>query len=94
MSVSVCRNIMKDCINHDSYGEICIGCNACGRIDINTMWQSRYDMYVMQLKELVSKFGDDFFNSKLQQTNIAKDVIYYGEKIKECVEHIDWGDCE
>ena len=83
--------VMKDCINHYSYGEICVGCNACGRIDQNAMWKARYDMYVMQLKELVSKYGDAFFNSNLQQMNIAKDVIFYGEKIKECVEHLDFG---
>lgn len=90
MSVSVCKNIMKDCINHDSYGEICVGCNACGRFDKETMWKSRYDMYVMHLKELVQKYGDDFYNSNLQQENISSDVIYYGNKIKECVSHIDF----
>lgn len=83
--------VSKDCINHDSYGTICVGCNACGRFDKNTMWQARYDMYVRQLKELVSKYGDDYFNSNLQQENMASDVIYYGKKIKECVAHLEFG---
>lgn len=85
--------VLKDCINNDSYGEICVWCNACGRIDKSTMWQARYDMYVRHLKELVSKY-DDYFNSNLQQINIAADVIHLGEKIKECVEHIDFDSTE
>ena len=26
----------------------------------------------------------------LQQTNIAKDIAYYGEKLLECVKHLDF----
>ena len=33
--------VSKDCINHDSYGEICVHCNACGRFDEKTMWKAR-----------------------------------------------------
>ena len=86
-----CKAVSKDCVNKASYGEICVGCNACGRRDKNTMWQARYKMYVGELAELVDKFGDDFYKSNLQQMNIAQDVISLGEYIKECVEHIDFG---
>lgn len=83
--------ITKNCINPDSYGVICVHCNACGRIDKTTMWQSRYDFYYSRLKELLDKYDDDFYKSNLQQTNIALDVIHFGKKIKECVAHIDFG---
>ena len=23
--------VVEDCMNHNSYGEICVGCNCCGR---------------------------------------------------------------
>jgi hypothetical protein len=83
--------VMDNCINHDSYGEICVGCNACGRIDKNTMWQARYEMYVRHLKEEVEKYGDSFFHSNLQQMNISSNIIYLGEKIKACVPHLNFG---
>ena len=25
--------VTKDCVNPDSYGEICVKCNQCGRFD-------------------------------------------------------------
>lgn len=82
---------MENCINPDSYGMICVHCNACGRYDKDTMWKARYDMNIGHLAEEVSKFKDDGFQSNLQQMNLAKNIIHYGEKIKECVEHIDFG---
>lgn len=74
--------VSKDCINIDTYGEICVSCNACGRFNESSMWESRYKMYVGELAGLVDKFGDDFYKSNLQQMNIAKDVISLGEKSK------------
>lgn len=82
---------LKDCINHYSYGEICVGCNACGRLNKETMWQSRYEMYVRDLKEETEKIESESFKSNLQQMNIASDIVWLGEKIKECVQHIDFG---
>ena len=82
---------LKDCINHYSYGEICVGCNACGRINKETMWQSRYEMYVRELKEETEKFESKTFQSNLQQMNIASNIGFLGEKIKECIENIDFG---
>ena len=90
MSGILCESIMDKCINKDSYGMICVHCNACGRIDKNTMWEARYQMYIRQLAEEIEKINDDFFKSNLQQMNLAKNIIYHGEKIKECVEHIDF----
>ena len=87
----VCAGSMKDCINFASYGEICVHCNACGRYDKNTMWQARYRMYLGELGGLLDKVLDESYQSNLQQKNIALDVITFGERLKECVEHIDFG---
>jgi len=29
----VCRSVLADCVNPDSYGIICVGCNQCGRMN-------------------------------------------------------------
>ncbi len=29
----ICKGISENCINPDSYGYICVGCNQCGRFD-------------------------------------------------------------
>ena len=83
--------VSKDCINKDTYGEICVSCNACGRFNESTMWKSRYEIYIDELAEQVDKFRNDFYKSNLQQMNLAKNILSLGEKIKECIEHIDFG---
>lgn len=83
--------VSDDCINRDSYGMICVHCNACGRIDKNTMWEARYKMYYGFLEGEISKHNDDSYKSDLQQANIASNIIHLGQKIAECVEHINFG---
>jgi hypothetical protein len=80
----------KKCINPDSYGEICVKCNCCGRFGEENMWIRRYNMYWRQLTEEIEKHYDEFFMSNLQQKNIASNVKWYAEKILECVEHLDF----
>jgi hypothetical protein len=29
--IDVCCGVTAECVNPDSYGEICVGCNQCGR---------------------------------------------------------------
>lgn len=43
------------------------------------------------LEEEISEHSDDFYKSDLQQANIASNIIYFGQKIAECVEHINFG---
>lgn len=82
--------VSKDCVNPDSYGEICVKCNSCGRFNKDTMWESRYNLLWYRLAEELNKHGSEYFRSDLQQTNIAKNIIYFGEKILECVKHMDF----
>lgn len=80
----------KNCINTDSYGEICVKCNCCGRFGEENMWIRRYNMFWRQLTEEIEKHYDEFFMSNLKQKNIASNVKWYAEKILECVEHLDF----
>lgn len=82
--------VSKDCVNPDSYGEICVKCNCCGRFGKETMWIRRYNMYWRNLAELIEKHSDDFYFTDLQQTNIAIDIVTYGQYILECVKHLDF----
>jgi len=88
---NICFSVAKDCVNgEDSYGEICVHCNCCGRINKETMWQSRYETAVRHLQEKAEDFTDDFMKSNLQQRNIALNVKHYADKILEAVEHINF----
>lgn len=92
MGNHISQSSIDDCCNlRDSYGMICVGCNCCGRIDKEQMYKSRYKVYVRQLFEEVGAFNDPNFQSNLQQRNIAINVIDYGQKIIDAVEHIDFG---
>ena len=33
MSIHICYSVTKGCKNPDSYGEICVRCNQCGRLN-------------------------------------------------------------
>lgn len=80
--------VSRDCINPDSYYQICVHCNACGRFDMDTMWQARRKLYIRRLKEHIENMEDEQFYSQLQQSNIAEDIITFGKELKKCVPHI------
>lgn len=91
MGIHICKSVMSNCQNpYDSYGEICVGCNCCGRIDENTMWQSRYELAVRQLSELVEKLPSEHFQTNLQQGNICSSISSWCEDLREILTHIDF----
>lgn len=52
----ICKSVLENCQNpYDSYGQICVGCNCCGRVDESTMWKSRYDLAIRRLVEEIEK---------------------------------------
>ena len=81
--------VSKDCINPDSFGEICVKCNACGRFGEDTMWEARYNLFWWQIADELEKHSGVFFRSKLQQENIAKNIISLGEDLLKCVQNMD-----
>ena len=74
---------LEKCINPESYGEICIHCNACGRIDRETQKECAIKMYKRQLQ------GQYNFNSwiegfeDVQKKNIESNIVYFKNKIAE-----------
>lgn len=91
MGIHISRSVMKNCQNpYDSYGEICVGCNCCGRFGEDTMWQARYDLAVRELSDLVEKLTSEHFQSNLQQANICSSISSWSEDLKEILTHIDF----
>lgn len=88
--MAIDRPVTKECENPDSFGEICVGCNACGRVNKETMQTDRYNMYRFRLAEEIEKFNSEFYHTNIQQTNVAKNIIYCALKLLECIEHIDF----
>ena len=54
--MNICQGIMDNCVNFmDSYGEICVHCNCCGRINPDTKHEHRIVHYSRQLSEFSQK---------------------------------------
>lgn len=91
MNGTICKSVMENCQNpYDSFGEICVRCNCCGRFGEDTMWQARYDLAIERIQDNVRKFQGRYFQSNLQQTNICANISYWSEELKEILTHIDF----
>ncbi len=66
-----------------SYGEICVGCNCCGRIDPDTMNACRLAYNRAQLEEQYGRIGNPDFDLPIQQENTKKNIEYYNKRIDE-----------
>lgn len=74
--------VTDECENlYDSYGEICVQCNCCGRFDKSTMSECRIKTYKRQLKEEVECIDDPRFPNQNQKKNILLNIIYVVKKI-------------
>ena len=77
---------LDNCINPNSYGEICVQCNACGRFDKSTEKECKLKFYKEELQE-----NYDFDNwiegmEERQRQVIASNIEYFKNKIKELEE--------
>ena len=72
----------KDCMNHESYGEICVHCNCCGRVDESTKHEAQLAMYKRQLDEQYNFDGWIKGAEEQRKVNIQSNIEYYKEKIK------------
>ena len=88
--VHVDYGVSKKCVNHESYGMICVRCNCCGRFGGDTMWKARYELAIRSLSEEVEKLQSEYFQSNLQQANICSNIFYWGAKLKESLTHLDF----
>lgn len=72
-----CENLM------DSFGEICVGCNCCGRINPETKYQAQVNVLKRQLQEQIDF---DYWiegHEELQRKNQAANIEHIKREIKE-----------
>jgi hypothetical protein len=82
--IHVCCSILDRCKNlNDSYGEICVGCNACGRVSRKTMLEDRLAVYKEHLKEDVDKIGHPWYTWDTQKKNILSSIEYKVREIRK-----------
>lgn len=83
MEAFISRSAVQGCINPYSFGEICVGCNACGRFDKDTQKECALKIYKQQLKEQY-EFNDWIEGmEEIQRKNIKSNIEYLERKIKE-----------
>lgn len=87
----VCFSVAENCQNfYDSYGEICVHCNCCGRIDPNTKLQCQLELNKRLLEEEqeFNGWSDCPEVNDLQHKNVADNIEYFKRKIKGIEEAI------
>jgi len=79
----VCYSVTENCINIDSYGMICVGCNACGRINPARQKEDALRMWREKLEEVLNfeRWSDDPEVRALQERNLKANIEYYKAKI-------------
>ena len=93
MNVHICYGISDHCYNLEySYGEICVHCNCCGRVDRKTMWNARYETDKRHLMETVEKINQVGYLSAVQQENIIKDISHYRKRLEISRKHLQFSE--
>ena len=78
-------SVVKDCVNDDSYGCICVLCNACGRFDKSTQKECYKKMLLEKLQN-ERDFKGWSKNKKLkelQEKNNKLNIKYYEKELKK-----------
>lgn len=88
MSGFMCHSVTENCKNIiDSYGEICVGCNCCGRIDKATMQDCRIECNAAHLIEQASHLNDvEREYADYQKRNCALSVISFAREIIKAID--------
>ena len=81
----ICYSTIENCINNDSYGIICVGCNACGRINPARQKEDALKMWREKLEDELNfnRWDDDPEIRALQERNRQANIEYYKAKIAE-----------
>jgi hypothetical protein len=86
MQAFVSFSALKNCQNpYDSYGEICVHCNACGRFDISTQNECKKRVMERQLEQYKNfdAWADEPDLRTLQARNMQKNIEYLENEIKK-----------
>jgi len=86
MSSVVCYGALKDCYAITwSYGEICVGCNCCGRInsDKNKILKAKLRYAKEQLSEQLhfKNWGNTPEIIRLQEYNLKENKRYWRKEV-------------
>ncbi len=82
------RNCYATCY---SYGEICVGCNCCGRSEKGlSMWQARLEMHKSELDRNINFDNWHEKVRKIQEKNRRLNITYHKAKIKFCEKRIEY----
>lgn len=93
MEAHMCFGINEKCYNlEDSYGEICVWCNCCGRVDKNKMWLARYETDKRHLIENIDHINKVGYLSEVQQTNVIKNISCYRARLEASRKHLKFKD--
>lgn len=82
---NICLNVKDNCKNlMESYGEICVGCNCCGRINNSKEAVAKANIIVniRRLKEVAGELCEEDFDTMVQTLNILS-------SIKSCSKNIE-----
>jgi hypothetical protein len=81
----VCYSTTKNCINNDSYGIICVQCNACGRINPKTQKEDALKMWREKLEDELNfnQWHNDPEIRALQEQNRQANIEYFEAKIAD-----------
>lgn len=85
MAGHICIGAADNCYNlYDSYGEICVHCNCCGRIDPKTEYQCRLALNERMLEEQInfSEWDDIAEWRKRQEENNKANIAYFKKRIR------------
>lgn len=84
--------LSKDCMNmSDTYGMICVHCNACGRINPATKNECLISVYERHLADTKAKVAHPDFQTDLQQKNIQADIVWLTERILKAKSELEKG---
>ena len=78
--------ITDDCINHWSYGEICVRCGCCSNnpnYKDKTIRTIRYYKECLKEEENFNWWDEDEFWRKVQERNVKSNILWYKRKIRK-----------
>lgn len=74
-----CKNLLN------SYGEICVFCNCCGRVDKESMYDAQIATYAEQLQEFAKHLSSADYED-FQKRNCADTIIQFAKYIKKSIQ--------
>lgn len=84
----ICYGVTEDCININSFGEICVKCNCCGRFGEEGKKEAQIKYWGEMLLDVENfdNWCDEEQWRVIQEENRQKNIAYYKAKLAELME--------